>query len=117
MTAQPLGFDLAASPSGPFFDHVEELDDFWVFCEGPVVEDSIKTMEIPKSISRDKLQAIECAQFVLVRMRWAHEAGIKKGQRQAQRHLQLALGLADPTKEEQALWNNSIPLKRCGDDQ
>tara|TARA_R110002012_G_scaffold94913_1_gene229740 strand:+ start:372 stop:704 length:333 start_codon:yes stop_codon:yes gene_type:complete len=47
---------------------------------------------------------------------WGYDQGLKHGQRQAQRHFQLSLGLVQPTPEEAAFWHNPVPLKEGGED-
>lgn len=43
--------------------------------------------------------------------RAGQRAGVRQGRAEAQRFLRLALGVEDPTEEEEAMWNNPVPLK------
>lgn len=115
-TSHPLGYDIPFKRGGPILDHLANDGDRWCFSEGPVPEDGA-IFEIGKRIAPTRKQAGAIAKFTLMNMGWAYEAGVTAGRQQAQRHYQLSLGLVVPTREERALWNNPVPLRKEGSSQ
>lgn len=94
----------------PPYTHIHEGETDYALCTSEDVLDSHYVFEVPKTLATDSTQAVELAKFILLHMGVAHEAGIKRGRRQAQRFFRLCMGVEKPTLSEAATWNNPVPL-------
>lgn len=82
----------------------------YVFSSGPVPEDSEHVFHVPAGLAETEEAAWAIANFTLIRMGWASDAGIKHGQAEAQRFFRLALGVEAPAERERVYWQNPVPL-------